>query len=247
MVFDQTMTDTARYADVVLPATTFLEHYDLPRGYGPISLRLGTPVIEPVGESRSNADVFGDLLRAAGSGAGGRPEGRAGGDAGRAVAGAGSRRRRAARRTAWPPRPTAAGRFSSSTCSRGRPTGRCDLFPAAPRRRIARPVSTAISPTRPRRSIPLALISPASDRTISSTLAELPRPEVRLLMHPDDARPARHRRRRRRPHLQPARRGALPRAGGDVDPARHGAAAQGPLAQAHRQRLTPPLRSHPTR
>jgi len=34
---------------------------------------------------------------------------------------------------------------------------------------------------------PLTLISPASDRTISSTLAELPRPEVRLLMHPDDA------------------------------------------------------------
>jgi anaerobic selenocysteine-containing dehydrogenase len=34
---------------------------------------------------------------------------------------------------------------------------------------------------------PLALISPASERTVSSTLGELPRPEVRLLMHPDDA------------------------------------------------------------
>ena len=34
---------------------------------------------------------------------------------------------------------------------------------------------------------PLALISPSSDRTITSTLSELPRPEVRLLMHPDDA------------------------------------------------------------
>ena len=34
---------------------------------------------------------------------------------------------------------------------------------------------------------PLALISPASERTVSSTLAELPRPEVRLEMHPDDA------------------------------------------------------------
>ena len=37
------------------------------------------------------------------------------------------------------------------------------------------------------REYPLALISPASERSISSTLAELPRPEVRLLMHPDDA------------------------------------------------------------
>jgi anaerobic selenocysteine-containing dehydrogenase len=34
---------------------------------------------------------------------------------------------------------------------------------------------------------PLALISPASERTISSTLGELPRPEVKLLMHPADA------------------------------------------------------------
>jgi anaerobic selenocysteine-containing dehydrogenase len=37
------------------------------------------------------------------------------------------------------------------------------------------------------REYPLALISPASERTISSTLSELPRPDVRLLMHPDDA------------------------------------------------------------
>ena len=63
VVFDQVMTDTARYADVLLPATTFLEGYDIARGYGPISLQLAKPVIEPVGESRSNADVFGDLLR----------------------------------------------------------------------------------------------------------------------------------------------------------------------------------------
>jgi anaerobic selenocysteine-containing dehydrogenase len=34
---------------------------------------------------------------------------------------------------------------------------------------------------------PLALISPASERSVTSTLAELPRPEIRLLMHPDDA------------------------------------------------------------
>src|SRR3954471_7062821 len=63
VVFEQVMTDTALYADVVLPATTFLEGYDFAKSYGTISLDMSRPVIEPVGESRSNADVFGDLAR----------------------------------------------------------------------------------------------------------------------------------------------------------------------------------------
>src|SRR5947209_2030403 len=61
VVFEQVMTDTAMYADVLLPATTFLEGYDFAKGYGPISLDLGRPVIDAVGEARSNADVFGEL------------------------------------------------------------------------------------------------------------------------------------------------------------------------------------------
>src|SRR5262249_48952837 len=61
VVFDQVMTDTALYADVVLPATTFLEGYDFAKGYGPITLDLGRPVMDAAGESRSNADVFGEL------------------------------------------------------------------------------------------------------------------------------------------------------------------------------------------
>src|SRR5688572_28793199 len=61
VVFEQVMTDTARYADVVLPATTFLENYEIARAYGPLALRLGKPVIEAVGEARSNAEVFGEL------------------------------------------------------------------------------------------------------------------------------------------------------------------------------------------
>ena len=40
VVFEQVYTDTARYADVVLPATTFLEHYDIAKSYGPITLQL---------------------------------------------------------------------------------------------------------------------------------------------------------------------------------------------------------------
>ena len=63
VVFDQVLTDTARWADVVLPATTFLEHYDIANAYGPISLQLVQPVIEPVGDSRPNVEVFADLAR----------------------------------------------------------------------------------------------------------------------------------------------------------------------------------------
>ena len=68
VVFEQVLTDTARYADVVLPATTFLEHYDIAKGYGPISLQLVRPVIEPVGEARPNPEVFSELAARLGIG-----------------------------------------------------------------------------------------------------------------------------------------------------------------------------------
>ena len=63
VVFEQVLTDTVPYADVVLPATTFLEHYDFAKAYGPIAMQLTQPVVDPVGEARSNADVFNDLGR----------------------------------------------------------------------------------------------------------------------------------------------------------------------------------------
>jgi anaerobic selenocysteine-containing dehydrogenase len=64
--------------------------------------------------------------------------------------------------------------------------GRIDLFPEhLDRQAPAGLYGYQPDPGTPQ--FPLALISPASERTISSTLAELPRPEVRLLMHPDDA------------------------------------------------------------
>jgi anaerobic selenocysteine-containing dehydrogenase len=61
VVFDQVRTDTAMYADVVLPATTFLESYDLARAYGSYAMQMVKPAIDAVGESRSNMEVFSDL------------------------------------------------------------------------------------------------------------------------------------------------------------------------------------------
>lgn len=66
VVHERFMTDTARYADLVLPATSSLEHPDLYRCYGGYQAQRCGAVIPPVGESKSNWEVFG--LLAAGMG-----------------------------------------------------------------------------------------------------------------------------------------------------------------------------------
>jgi anaerobic selenocysteine-containing dehydrogenase len=59
-------TDTARYADIVLPATSQLEQFDLHKPYGHLSLQYNTPAIAPLGEARSNWDVMRTLAAAMG-------------------------------------------------------------------------------------------------------------------------------------------------------------------------------------
>ena len=66
VVHEQVLTDTAHYADLVLPATTSMEHLDLYRSFGQITLQLAKPVLPPQGEARPNWRVFGDLARALG-------------------------------------------------------------------------------------------------------------------------------------------------------------------------------------
>jgi anaerobic selenocysteine-containing dehydrogenase len=51
-------TDTVDFADVVLPATTTLEHYDIHKAYGHLYLSLSKPAIAPLGESLPNTEVF---------------------------------------------------------------------------------------------------------------------------------------------------------------------------------------------
>ncbi|MBK9072011.1 MAG: molybdopterin-dependent oxidoreductase [Myxococcales bacterium] len=62
VVHDQIMTDTAHYADVVLPATSFLEHREVRRGYGNMRLFDSEPAVAPFGQSRSNNQMFAELL-----------------------------------------------------------------------------------------------------------------------------------------------------------------------------------------
>jgi len=59
----QVMTPTARYADLLLPATTFLENRDLYTAYGHFHLGVVDPVIPPQGEAISNFDLFQTLAR----------------------------------------------------------------------------------------------------------------------------------------------------------------------------------------
>ena len=58
VVLEHFQTDTADYADYILPATTQLEHWDLHTTYGHTDVLLNRPAIAPVGLARSNTDIF---------------------------------------------------------------------------------------------------------------------------------------------------------------------------------------------
>ena len=66
VVHERFMTDTARYADIVLPATTSLEHPDLYRSYGHYGIQRAAAVVPPAGEAKSNWEVFQLLAQAMG-------------------------------------------------------------------------------------------------------------------------------------------------------------------------------------
>jgi anaerobic selenocysteine-containing dehydrogenase len=182
VVYEQVFTDTARYADVLLPATTFLENYDIAKGYGPISLQLVRPVIEPQGEARPNAEVFSELAARVGVGEAEeetdtllRVAGRLPQDVGQTLMADG---------IATPP-------------WGGAPIQFVDVFPLTPDRKVDLYPAALSQHTGDRLYVyqpdpetdayPLALISPASEKTVSSTLGELRQRAAVLQMHPSDA------------------------------------------------------------
>jgi anaerobic selenocysteine-containing dehydrogenase len=66
VVSDHFLTDTARYADIVLPATTALEQHDIMFSWGHLYVTLNTPAVEPVGEAVANTELFRRLSTAMG-------------------------------------------------------------------------------------------------------------------------------------------------------------------------------------
>jgi len=188
VVFDQVMTDTALYADILLPATTFMEHTDLSTSYGTYGLMLGEPVIDPVGESRCNEDVFTAIGERLGLAAG-WPRGEAqllraleAIEGPLAVQGGEARLRRLREQRIvkmdFPgERPVQFGTVFPGTADRKAHLWPDDLGPEPYR----------FHPDPGTERHPLALISPATDRTISSSLAEYGFTEAVIDMHPDDA------------------------------------------------------------
>ena len=182
VVYEQVVTDTARYADVLLPATTFVENYDVAKGYGPISLQLVRPVIEPVGEARPNAEVFSEIAERLG--------------VGRAEEETDTLLRIIGK---LPPqiRGDLMEHGVATPPHGGAPVQFVDVFPLTPDRKVhlfsesldreAPAGLYGYQPDPATDQFPLALISPASEKTVSSTLGELRDRAAVLQMNPADA------------------------------------------------------------
>ena len=187
VVHEQVWTDTARLADVVLPATAFLEHREVRRGYGHMRLFDSPAVARPAGEARSNTELFGALIERLGLA---RP-----GDAksddelvARIFAaspnGAALRAQLDERGVAEPP-------------GGPRPVSFADVFPDTPDRKIHLVPATldreaigglyVYKPDPESAAFPLALISPSLATQISSTFGQLRSAPAELELSPADA------------------------------------------------------------
>ena len=187
VVYDQVHTDTAQYADVILPATTFLEHHELRIGYGAMYMFDSPAVLEPVGEARPNYQVFAELCRRLGLE---RPDDPISSE--ELVAALLDDSPDSAQLKAEllvdriAPRPQGAN-----------PVLFVDTFPGTDDKKIhlvpehldgAAPHGLyGYEPDPATETYPLALISPATSRTISSTFAQFIPAPVPVEIHPDDA------------------------------------------------------------
>jgi len=188
VVHEQVMTDTALYADILLPATTFLEHAEARRSYGAMIAQFTQPVVEPAGEARANHWLFGTLCRRMGLSQPGDPETEE--EVVQAIVATSA----------------SAAKLSESFAETGRADPPCgtrpvqfvDVFPGTADRRIDlcpealdRETSKglyAYLPVTAFARFPLTLISPSTSKAISSTLYQLVRDTVPVEICPDDAR-----------------------------------------------------------
>ncbi|MFQ5706375.1 MAG: molybdopterin-dependent oxidoreductase [bacterium] len=186
VVSEQVMTDTAKFADILLPAVTFLEQQEIKKAYGSYSLHYLHPVIEPPGEAKPNEQMFAMLGRAMGwSDAAFFEE-------------TGDYLERAVASIHGLGKPVDLKRLKKEQVAFFDFPGRTpvqfkNVFPWTPDGKIN--LAPANLGERPYEYLeeasdgyPLALISPATDKLISSTLGEFNLPQLSLVMHPTDAK-----------------------------------------------------------
>jgi anaerobic selenocysteine-containing dehydrogenase len=202
IVLEHFQTDTADYADLLLPATTQLEHLDIHKSYGHTYVMLNEPAIAPVGEARPNTEIFRGIARRMGLDEPSLYE------TDEAVA------RQALRwdhptlagtdwstlkRDGWarlnlPDAPFANGGFPS-------PSGKCEFASTLLAQEGKDPVPDHVPPYESAESAPdlaarypLAMISPPARNFLNSTFVNIDslrasEREPHLDMHPDDAQP----------------------------------------------------------
>jgi anaerobic selenocysteine-containing dehydrogenase len=195
VVMDSFMTDTADYADLVLPATTQLEHFDVHKSYGHLYALANNPAIAPVGESLPNSEVFRrlaarmgfeepcfrdsdeDICRTALA----SQDPRMRGIDWEAMKANGWQRLNVPARFA----PFAEGGFPT-------PSGKCEFYSAALERQGIDPLPFYNPPAEPPAPGALSFLSPPARNFLNSSFAHLKRfrdleGEPRLEMHPADA------------------------------------------------------------
>jgi anaerobic selenocysteine-containing dehydrogenase len=188
VVHEQVFTDTCRWADVVLPATAFLEHREIRRGYGAMRLYDSPAVATPPGEARSNNQLFGALLEKLGLWRDGDPmtdDELAKAIFDSAPAGGVLRDQLASKGVATPPidRPRLFVDLKPATSD-----GKVDLVPEAlDAEAQARGGLYHYEPDPGTAAHPLALISPAIAQQISSTFGQLRKGEAFAELAAEDA------------------------------------------------------------
>jgi len=196
VVLEHFQTDTADYADVLLPATTQLEHFDIHKSYGHSFVMLNTPAIAPLGEAKSNTEIF--RLIAARMGMTEAALQDSDEAMARQVLGTTGITLEELRKKGWVRLPLSEAPFANGRFPT--PSGKCELY-SERMQTIEQldPVPSYIPPREDRLSnreaakkFPLALISPPAHHFLNSTFVNLfHETEVgpTLEIHPTDAAP----------------------------------------------------------
>ena len=169
VVHEQVWTDTCDYADVVLPATTFLEHKELCRSYSGYAWQWSNPVVKEAGEAKPNHWLFAELAKAMGFE---DPELRASEED---VVRAAVKNVDEVKKEGYVPVP--------------RPVSFVDVFPSRGYVDLAGSSAPTYRPPVVDAHLPLILISPASDKAVTSQLFELtPNGSARVTIAPAEAK-----------------------------------------------------------